>query len=77
MRNPIKNFNEFEKQMEEQGIEVVLENDSPAFPKQEPFYCCICKKNTDGLNTCHLCGHIKGRWKTDGDGHHCLRENEK
>ncbi len=41
----------------------------PSFPKQEPFYCCLCKKNTDGLSTCHLCGHMKGRWKTDG--HHC------
>lgn len=46
----------------------------PSFPKKEPFYCCFCKKNTNGLSTCHNCGHSKGRWKTDL--HHCLKEVE-
>lgn len=39
--------------------------ESPAVVKEEPFYCCQCNKNTDGLSTCHLCSHMKGRWKTD------------
>ena len=44
--------------------------ESPAFPKGEPFYCCQCDKDTDGLSTCHDCGHMKGRWKSDT--HHCV-----
>ncbi len=48
--------------------------ESPEFPKQERFYCCVCKDNTDGLSTCHLCGHMKGRWKTDK--HHCKPSQE-
>ncbi len=43
--------------------------DNPTYPKRYPFYCCVCKANTDGLSTCHQCGHMKGRWKTDK--HHC------
>ena len=67
------------------GLERVWKNDNvlekarnkgnPTFPKDEPFYCCACKRNTDGLSTCHLCGHMKGRWKTEK--HHCLKENAK
>ena len=45
--------------------------ESPSFPKEHPFYCCQCQQNTDGLSTCHDCGHMKGRWKTDK--HHCIR----
>lgn len=49
--------------------------ENPTYPKKRPFYCCNCKCDTDGLSTCHICGHSKGRWITDG--HHCISEEEK
>ncbi len=44
-------------------------NQDPSYPKERPFYCCLCKKDTNGYSTCHECGHMKGRWKIDK--HHC------
>lgn len=49
--------------------EYLAEND-PTFLKDRPYYCCSCGKDTGGLSDCHVCGHMKGRWKTDT--HHCL-----
>ncbi len=48
---------------------IIEETKDPSYPKQRPFYCCQCRGDTNGYSTCHDCGHMKGRWKTDR--HHC------
>lgn len=58
--------------MEEQKMQ---ETKDPSYPKERPFYCCQCKRDTNGYSTCYDCGHMKGRWKTDR--HHCDSNQER